>query len=119
MTGQLFTFEHLTLKPKRRRMLDQLRPLLKELGLKPGNAEETLGAGEVAFRPLDLTPPSDDAENLPDLVSAGIVSPEEARAILPFLEGGPQSGGAAPETPIERSAPKGALEVLAALLART
>jgi HK97 family phage portal protein len=85
VSGQLFTFEHLTLKPKRRRMLDQLRPLLTEIGVEPGIAEEGLGDNQVAFRPLDLTPPKDDAENLPELVQAGIISGPEARALLPFL----------------------------------
>ncbi len=119
VSGQLFIFEHLTLKPKRRRMLDQLRPLLKELGLKPGSGEETLGAGEIAFRPLDLTPPKDDAENLPELVSSGIITPEEARMLMPALANAAESGQAPSGAPVQRSAPAGALDALAALLARS
>ena len=87
VTGQLFTFEHLTLKPKRRRLLDHLRPVLKAFGLMPGSIEQGLAENEVAFRPLDLTPPKDEAEDLPDLVGAGILSAEEARAVLPILQG--------------------------------
>lgn len=112
VSGQLFTFEHLTLKPKRRRMLDQLRPVLAELGLKPGHEEDGLGKDEIAFRPLDLTPPKDDAENLPELVDAGIISAEEARALMPALAN--LSG-----QPIARSAPASPLAALAALLARS
>ena len=118
VAGQLFTFEHLTVKPKRRRMLDQLRPLLKELGLTPGSAEDGLIEGQVAFRPLDLTPPKDDAEHLPALVQAGILTAEEARAFLPAAitphESATQPAGAA----IERSAPTPSAQALAALLAR-
>jgi hypothetical protein len=119
VSGQLFTFEHLTLKPKRRRMLDQLRPVLKVLGLKRGNADAPLGDNEIAFRPLDLTPPKDDTENLAELVGAEILDRDEARALLPHLANAAQSGSAGAGSPIERSAPQGPLEVLAALLART
>lgn len=115
VSGQLFMFEHLTLKPKRRRMLDQLRLILKELGLKPGNSEEALGDNEVAFRALDLTPPKDDAENLPELVNAQIITAEEARTLMPSLANlGVDSSGA----PIERSAPS-SMDELVALLARS
>jgi HK97 family phage portal protein len=115
VSGQLFTFEHLTLMPKRRRMLDQLRPLLRELKLTPGNDVDGLNSGEIAFRPLDLTPPRDDAENLPALVQAEILSPQEARALMPALA----SLGAGDGQPVERSAPVGPLAALAALLARS
>ncbi len=119
VSGQLFIFEHLTLKPKRRRMLDQLRPLLRELGLTPGDPEAGLVEDQVAFRPLDLTPPKDDAENLPELVQAGIVTQEEARALLPALANlsGSVSEGAG--EPIARSAPTTTIQALAALLARS
>ncbi len=119
VSGQLFIFEHLTLKPKRRRMLDQLRPLLKELGLAPGDPEASLVKGQVAFRPLDLTPPKDDEQNLPDLVNAGIVTQDEARALLPALAnltGSPSAGAGAP---VARSAPTTSIQALAALLARS
>jgi len=118
VAGQLFTFEHLTLKPKRRRMLDQLRPILREIGLTPGSNEEGLEPGQVAFRPLDLTPPKDDAENLPELVQAGIVTQDEARLLMPALANlGGGNGGAG--QPVERSATAGTLATLAALLARS
>ena len=116
VSGQLFMFEHLTLKPKRRRMLDQLRPILKELGLKPGNPEGVLGDGEVAFRPLDLTPPSDDAEDLPGLVDANIITADEARALMPMLANLAQESSG---TAIERSAPANSMDALVALLARS
>lgn len=116
VTGQLFMFERLTLKPRRRRMLDQLRPVLREIGLKPGNVEDGLGNDQVAFRPLDLTPPSDDAEDLPALVQAGIVDRDEARALMPALAALRTDGGGAP---IERSASDaGQLAALAAILAK-
>jgi HK97 family phage portal protein len=119
VSGQLFMFEHLTLKPKRRRMLDQLRPVLKELGLKPGNPEGVLGDSEIAFRPLDLTPPKDDAEDLPGLVNSGIITAVEARALLPMLANLAQSGSAGSGAPIERSAPNSSMDALVALLGRS
>lgn len=119
VSGQLFTFEHLTLKPKRRCMLDQLRPILKELGLAPGSTEDSLQSGQVAFRPLDLTPPKDDAEDLPALVNAGIITAEEARALLPMLANLALSGSAASGEAITRSAPTDSMETLVALLARS
>ncbi|MCF6432656.1 phage portal protein [Leisingera sp. MMG026] len=118
VSGQLFTFEHLTLKPKRRRMLDQIRPVLRELGLKPGDTDKPLGPNEVLFRPLDLTPPKDDAEDLPGLVTSGILTPEEAKALLPHQGNASQGGSAAPTGPVERSAPANPIDTLAALLAR-
>ncbi len=58
VTGQMFIFEHLTLAPRRRRMLDRLAPVLTRLGLTASGAEDADGApGRVAFMPLDLTPP--------------------------------------------------------------
>lgn len=119
VTGQLFTFEHLTLRPSRRRMLDQLRPVLKHLGLRPGNPDEPLSKDQVAFRQLDLTPPSDDADDLPGLVSTGILSPEEARALVPALANSNQNRAEAPGAPVERSAPNGSMDALVALLARS
>lgn len=116
VSGQLFTFEHLTLKPKRRRMLDQLRPLLAEIGVEPGTAEDSLGSNQIAFRPLDLTPPKDDAANLPDLVQSGILSEDEARSLLPFLQGAPKSASKTPQDAISKSAQQTPVEALAALL---
>ena len=112
---QLFVFEVLTLRPKRRRMLDQIAPQLAELDVKPGDLEEGLATNEIAFRPVDLTPPKDDAEDLPNLVSSGIVTADEARAIIPFLQGSEgRSGGAG--APIARSAPTPQEDRLVALL---
>lgn len=119
VTGQLFTFEHLTLKPKRRLVLDQIRPLLKELGLKPGDAEVGLGNGEIAFRPLDLTPPDSDAQDLPGLVQTGIISAAEARALMPNLANSAQSRSQGAGEPVARSAPSGSMDALVALLARS
>lgn len=119
VTGQLFTFEHLTLKPKRRRMLDQIRPLLAELGLKPGRADTTLAKGELAFRPLDLTPPKDDAEDLPGLVGSGILDVDEARALIPAIANASQGGSAGSGRPVERAAPTSRMDALVAILARS
>lgn len=117
VTGQLFVFERLTLAPKRRRMLDQLRPLLRDLGLVPGDPDR-LGENQVAFRPLDLTPPDDDAEQLPYLVQAGILSPEEARAMLPRSPEAAQGAGEARTGDVRRTAPASPADAMAALLAR-
>ncbi|MDO5606023.1 MAG: phage portal protein [Paracoccus sp. (in: a-proteobacteria)] len=114
VSGQLFTFELLTLRPKRRAMLDQLRPILSALGLKPGDPDDGLADDQVAFRPLDLTPPGEDTGKLPDLVNSGILTPEEARLFLPGFEAGQ---GAAQAT-VQRSAAPSALDALVALLAR-
>ncbi len=118
-TGQLFIFEHLTLKPKRRRMLDQLRPLLRELGLKPSNDEKAIGEGEIAFRPIDLTPPKEEPKDLPSLVGTGILSIDEARALLPEIAKLSQSGSQGTGVPIERSATGTSMDALVALLARS
>ncbi|MFV1530510.1 MULTISPECIES: phage portal protein [unclassified Phaeobacter] len=118
VSGQLFTFEHLTLKPKRRRMLDQIRPVLRELGLKPGDPDKPLGDNEVLFRPLDLTPPKDDAEDLPGLVQAEILTPAEAKAMLRGAAKASQGDAGAATEPVERSAPADPIDTLAALLAR-
>ncbi|WP_428337068.1 phage portal protein [Paenirhodobacter sp.] len=81
VAGQMHVFEHLTLRPMRRRMLDQLRPIFKEFGLRPGNPDEPLADDQIAFRPLDLTPPGDVTDNLADLVTAGVLTDSEAKAI--------------------------------------
>ena len=114
VAGQMFTFDLLTLRPKRRRMLDQLRPLLAELKLRPGDPDAGLGNDQVAFRPLDMTPPGDDAQNLPQLVSAGILTAEEARLFLPGFEADTMPENAR----ITRSADPDPIAALAALLAR-
>ena len=118
VAGQLFTFEHLTLKPKRRRILDQLRPVLTEIGVQPGIEEEGLEGNQIAFRPLDLTPPKDDAEDLPDLVNSGILTAEEAKALLPHLTSGTQNDGQASQSGVEKSAFSTPVDMLAALLAK-
>lgn len=119
VSAQLFIFEHLTLKPRRRRVLDQLRPFLASLGLRPSSNDQAPADGEVAFRPLDLTPPKDDTEDLPMLVQAGILTPDEARALLPMLGGASESGAGGTPAAIERRAPQSPVDALAALLAQS
>ncbi|MFS4437856.1 phage portal protein [Paracoccaceae bacterium GXU_MW_L88] len=123
MAEQLFTFEALTCKPERQQFMEQISPVLDELGLAAGDLEDGLGDNEVAFRSLDLTPPKDDFEHLPDLVTSGVVRPEEARAVVPWLQGlladGSESAGAGAQGAISRSAGGDALDALAALLARS
>lgn len=115
--NQLFGFEHMTLKPKRRRMLDLLRPVLTPLGLKRGEDADGLADNELAFRPLDLTPPKDDADNLPDLVNAGILDGDEARALLNLAT--TKSAAVSPAgAPITRQAPTPSEDRLVALLER-
>lgn len=82
VSGQLFIFEKLTLAPRRRRMLDQLRALMRELGVDPADHH---------FAGIDLTPPGEDTAHLSEWVQAGILTADEARAILPFEPGAPQS----------------------------
>jgi hypothetical protein len=97
-----------------------MRPLLASLGLtasKPEVAQD--GPGRVAFQPLDLTPPDQDVPPLAELVNAGILSPEEAHAILPMSARAPTAKGAE----IKRSAPPepsqtDPLDQLAAILSR-
>lgn len=79
-TAQNKQFEDLTLIPMRARRLNQLRPIFRELGIRPENAQ---------FVPLDLTPPDTDADNLAEWVAAGILTPDEARAVA-------SAGGALP-----------------------
>jgi HK97 family phage portal protein len=71
LSAQLFSFEKLTLMPKRRRMCDQLRPIFKELNL-----------GSIEFKGLDLTPPEQDNYNITNWAQLGIISNTEARALL-------------------------------------
>lgn len=73
---QFFLFESLTLKPLRRRLQDQLQPLLRALGI----ARDALG-----FVGQDLTPPGDDLRHLAEFVREGILTPAEARDNLPHL----------------------------------
>lgn len=123
--GQLFIFEALTLKPKRRWLLNQLRPVLKLLGLKPArpNVEksEELQPDEVMFQGLDLTPPSDDVEDLPALVQSGIMTPEQAAELLPFLQNQKSKSKSAAGAPVSanpRSDDANTTDQLIALLAR-
>lgn len=66
---QMHMFEVFTLAPRRRLILDALRADLA-----------ALGAADVALAPIDLTPPGQDIAALPQMVAAGIMTPEEARA---------------------------------------
>lgn len=49
--GQLHTFETYTLRPRRRRMIDQCRPLWRELGIDPAR---------IRFAASDVTPPAEE-----------------------------------------------------------
>lgn len=73
---QIFLFESLTLKPLRRRLLDQLQPLLRALGI---------AVDALRFEGQDLTPPGDDLRHLAEFVREGILTPAEARDNLPHL----------------------------------
>jgi HK97 family phage portal protein len=73
LTAQLFSFETLTLGPRRRKLRDQMRPLLKEVGIK---------ATEIEFQGLDLTPPDMDTANTLSMHQSQIIDTEEARERL-------------------------------------
>ncbi len=75
LSAQLFSFEKLTLAPKRRRMCDQLGPIFKSLGL-----------NNVEFKGIDLTPPDQDNYNVTTWAQSGIISNTEARALLQIDE---------------------------------
>lgn len=78
VTGQFHAFEELTLKPLRRRMLDQCRPLWQKLNIP---------LDQIHFQGLDLTPPDVIQPPIGDLaqaVAAGILSVEEARQVLQY-----------------------------------
>ena len=77
VTGQLFIFEKLTLAPRRRRMRDLLRPLLKELKIK---------LKDIEFKGIDLTPPDQDNTNINSWTQSGIISTDEARSLLQINE---------------------------------
>ncbi|OQY56418.1 MAG: hypothetical protein B6247_03970 [Candidatus Parabeggiatoa sp. nov. 2] len=77
LTAQLFTFEKLTLSPRRRWVRDQLRPLLAELNI---------AVESINFLGIDLTPPDIDNVNVTNWAQSGIISNEEARALLQIDE---------------------------------
>lgn len=77
LTGQLFSFEKLTLEPLRRRVFDQLRPLWKEL---------EIDLKTLKFKGIDLTPPDMDNQNITGWAQSGIITPEEARTLLQIGE---------------------------------
>lgn len=103
ISGQLFSFEHLTCQPSRSRTLSQCRKLFEELGIR-----------DIDFEPLDLTPPGDDAKYLSDWVESGIMTEEEARLVIPSLE--TNRNGAA--SPLQRSASETRASRLARLIER-
>lgn len=83
ITGQMFMFEHLTLAPRRDRMMGRLQPILEKLGLTATTADEAGAApGRVAFRPLDLTPPDQDIPPLAELVNAGTVTTSRPASLI-------------------------------------
>lgn len=69
VASQMHMFEVFTLAPRRRLIMDALRPDLA-----------ALGAADVDIAPIDLTPPGQDIAALPQMVAAGVMTPEEARA---------------------------------------
>ncbi|MCP5230667.1 MAG: phage portal protein [Burkholderiaceae bacterium] len=82
VTGQLHLFELLTLRPMRARMLQQLAPLLRELGIDPRG---------VQFEGIDLTPPDVDSSQIANWVAAGVLTADEAREWIG--QDGPAPGG--------------------------
>ena len=71
--AHMHAFETLTLQPNRRRMRDRLRPLLKELGIKPS---------EIEFKGIDVTPPEMDNKKVLDMHQSEIIDTDEAREML-------------------------------------
>lgn len=66
---QMHMFETFTLAPRRRLLIEALRPALGDAGL-----------ADIDLAAPDLTPPGADIQALPALVQAGIMTPDEARA---------------------------------------
>lgn len=73
VSQQMQMFQEFTLRPRQRQLLDQLQPLLQELGI---------AANTLQLAMPDLTPPGDDAKDLPALVQTGLISIEEGRQRL-------------------------------------
>ncbi|WP_043700671.1 phage portal protein [Tepidimonas taiwanensis] len=69
VAAQMHLFEVFTLRPRRRLLIDALAADFA-----------ALGAADVALAPVDLTPPGQDIAALPQMVAAGIMTPDEARA---------------------------------------
>lgn len=92
--GQFFVFENLTLKPRRRRTLDQIAPVLRELSLVALPPDGSTPGNAVGFRPLDMPAPT---------------TPAQAQ---------PQSATEPPEMPVSRSGGTDPLDGLVALLGR-
>lgn len=128
ITGQLHTFELLTLQPMRERMIAELSPLFADLGIKI-----TADRPEVAFRRLDLTPPDVDANLMfsplfATLAQLGIMSAEEAREFVGLTGAGPNTAPIVPNLPnpngtnspeTEAKARAARLAILAKALARS
>ena len=96
LAQQLFLFETMDLRPRRRRLLDQLRSLLNKLSIK---------RADIAFKPLDVTIPTDKTPALANLVQAGIISPDEARELVNDL----------PDKPIQKSASDTLIDLLSGI----
>ena len=71
--AQIHLFNTLTLEPNRRRMIDRLSPVLKELGIKPN---------EIEFKGIDATPPEMDNKKVLDMHQNDIIDTDEARELL-------------------------------------
>ncbi|MBC7953137.1 MAG: phage portal protein [Rhodospirillaceae bacterium] len=97
ITGQFKMFEDLRLASVRRRTKDQITPLARRLKLAPD---------ALRFRPLDLTAPDTDRQQIKDWLEAEIIDRDEARRLA----------GIDSETALAKSA-SGRLSVLAKLLA--
>lgn len=83
---QLHLYNALVLEPRRRRMTNALQPLFKELSIKPG---------EVVFLEPDLTPPETDQQDrqlIAGWVSSGILTQQEAAAMLDLQKSNGQAG---------------------------
>ena len=72
---QMHMFETFTLSPRRRLLMEALKPALAEAGV-----------NDVELAAVDLTPPGADIQALPALVESGIMTPEEARAWIDLPE---------------------------------
>lgn len=109
LQGQLFMFEALALKPRRRRLLDQCQPLLADLGI---------ARNDLHFVPMDMTPPGDDTRYLADYVREGILSSEEARTLLPAFQDGADAPRKADTAALSKSEGQSSTDELIAILER-
>lgn len=79
VSAQFEIFEKMTLAPKRRKMTDQILPILKELGIK---------RKDMRFVGLDLTSTNTESEHLSEWMREGIIDREEARSMAHVRKSG-------------------------------